>query len=72
MKATCCRSAPRCATCPVVLAARARRRLNSPEVADALVTEILAGVPPRKLPPCVQQALGSLDERRFSRVPASV
>ena len=62
MKSTCCRSAPRCATCPVVLAARARGRFAR-ETDDALVTEILAGAPPRELPACVREALAVLDAR---------
>ena len=58
----CCRSTPRCSSCPVVLAARARGRFSRDD--DALVTEMLAGAPPRELPPCVREALLVLDERR--------
>ena len=59
----CCRSLPRCRDCPVVAAALARGRfVRSTE--NALISEILAGAPPRTLPSCVEDALTDLDARR--------
>ena len=64
----CCRSAPRCVDCPVLVAARARGRFSRKAEGDAVVAEILAGVTPRVLPVCVRDALALLDERRSDRV----
>ena len=64
MKASCCRSLPRCATCPVVLAAAARRDRGL-DASAALVTSILAGSPP-SLPRCVEEALAQLERARSS------
>ena len=64
MKSKCCRSAPRCATCPVVLAARARA-MQAPDDGDLLA--LLRAAPPRRLPACVLNALEGLDRRRFAR-----
>lgn len=63
----CCRSMPRCASCPVLLAARARGRVMR-EADDALVTEVFSGTATRELPPCVRDALAVLDEKRRSDV----
>ena len=65
MKAKCCRSAPRCATCPVLLAARARLRASDDPTAAAFAFVRAAPVP-RELPPCVADALRALDERRVA------
>jgi hypothetical protein len=61
----CCRSSPRCASCPVVLAARRRGRFTR-DTESLLITEILAGTPRRELPDCVIDALGVLEARRTS------
>jgi hypothetical protein len=63
-KTTCCRSMPRCATCPVVLAARARARQRAAAGRAALVEEFLIGRPPRPLPEPVQAALQTLAAAR--------
>ena len=68
MRSKCCRSLPRCASCPVVLAARSRvatAPMAAPVRADLF--ELLRGTPPRELPVCVLDALETLDERRFQR-----
>ena len=62
-KTTCCRSLPRCSSCPVVLAARARAQQRNAGRA-ALVEEFLIGRPPRPLPPPVQTALEQLAAAR--------
>ena len=59
VKTSCCRSSPRCAGCPVVLAAQCRRRDRAGARA-ALVEEMLVGRPPRALPEPVQAALERL------------
>ena len=61
MKTTCCRSAPRCAGCPVLLAARARRRHD--DSTAALIESVLAAGP-RPLPECVATALAELEAAR--------
>lgn len=61
MKRTCCRSTPRCADCPVLLAAAARRRAAGPT--PDLFAEILSGRPVRVLPESVVRALEELDRR---------
>ena len=66
MKASCCRSAPRCATCPVVLAARARGRFVR-DAQTALVEEILLGASPRALPTCVTEALAACERQAPER-----
>jgi hypothetical protein len=50
---------PRCAGCPVVLAARARAERRA-DTRAALVEEMLIGRPPRQLPEPVQAALQQL------------
>jgi hypothetical protein len=50
----------------VLIAARAKGRFARAGD-DALVTEILAGVPTRELPRCVREALAGLDEHRITR-----
>ena len=67
MKGPCCKSLPRCADCPVLLAARARGRFYR-DRADVLLEEVLFGVPSHDLPPCVRDALAALDERRAGPV----
>jgi hypothetical protein len=59
VKTTCCRSMPRCAGCPVVLASRERTQQRAGARA-ALVEEMLVGRPPRALPEPVQAALQQL------------
>ena len=51
---------PRCAGCPVVLAARARTQQQRAGARAALVEEMLVGRPPRALPEPVQAALQQL------------
>ena len=58
-KTTCCRSLPRCASCPVVLASRVRAQQRAGDRA-ALVEEFLIGRGPRPLPEPVQSALQGL------------
>jgi len=60
VKTTCCRSMPRCAGCPVVLAARTRTQQQRAGARAALVEEMLVGRPPRALPEPVQAALQQL------------
>jgi hypothetical protein len=60
IKTTCCRSSPRCAGCPVVLAARARVVEQRAGTRAALVEEMLVGRAPRPLPAPVQSALQQL------------
>jgi hypothetical protein len=62
MRTKCCRSLPRCATCPVVLAARARMTGGAAE--GDLFALLRAGTAPRELPVCVRDALATLDDRR--------
>jgi hypothetical protein len=64
MKSKCCRSRPRCAMCPVVLAARARA-MQAPDDGDLF--SLLRAAPQRELPACVLNALEALDRRRFVR-----
>lgn len=59
----CCRSCPRCADCPVVLAAAARARRREAGVA-ALIGEVLTGGTRRELPEPVVQALATLEAAR--------
>jgi hypothetical protein len=63
VKSSCCRSFPRCSSCPVIVAARARGRFTR-DVRATTVTEIIGGAPLRELPSCVREALVMLDERR--------
>jgi hypothetical protein len=63
VKTNCCRSLPRCASCPVVLAAQARRQAGLAGRA-ALVEEMLLGRPSRPLPEPVQHALVQLTAAR--------
>ena len=63
MKARCCRSLPRCADCPVVVAAAARRFARTP-AADVFAT--VRAAPPRELPVCVVDALQALDQGRLT------
>ena len=64
MKSKCCRSRPRCAMCPVVLAARART-MQAPDDGDLFAR--LRAAPQRELPAWVLNALEGLDRRRFVR-----
>jgi hypothetical protein len=63
VKTSCCRTTPRCAGCPVVLASRARVQHQAGARA-ALVEEVLLGRPPRVLPDAVQAALERLGNAR--------
>jgi hypothetical protein len=63
VKRQCCRSVPRCADCPVRIAAAARWRSASDEPA-ALIGEILAGQPLPRLPESVTVALETLELAR--------
>ena len=67
MKGRCCRATPRCAGCPVLLAARRRAPGGG---APDLVAEILRGRDPRPLPDSVLRALELL-ERREPAQPAN-
>jgi hypothetical protein len=59
VKTSCCRSSPRCAGCPVVLAAGARRQARVTSRAE-LVEEVLVGRTARPLPEPVERALREL------------
>jgi hypothetical protein len=59
MKRRCCRSTPRCAGCPVLVAAQRRNLGTTPD----LFAEILGGRPARTLPESVVRALEELDRR---------
>lgn len=59
MKRSCCRSTPRCAGCPVLVAAQRRNLGTTPD----LFAEILGGRPVRTLPESVVRALEELDGR---------
>jgi hypothetical protein len=63
MSKSCCRSCPRCADCPVLVAAAARARRRDEGVAK-LVGEIFAGSAGRELPEPVQRTLESLELAR--------
>jgi hypothetical protein len=65
----CCRSAPRCADCPVRAFVAVRKQRGRSETA-ALVAEILAGQRPRPLPASISAALEQLDELAATRAPA--
>jgi len=65
VKTSCCRSSPRCAGCPVVLAAGARRQARVAGRA-ALVEEVLVGRSARRLPEPVERALEQLVAARRS------
>ena len=67
MKRACCRDMPRCADCPVRLAAAGRRRITGPQTPAAVVEEVLRGRDPRPLPVAVVQALAALDAREPQR-----
>jgi hypothetical protein len=60
----CCRSCPRCADCPVLIAAAARSRRRDSNAIALLVDEVFAGVPVRTLPDSVTQTLERLDAAR--------
>jgi adenine-specific DNA glycosylase len=68
---TCCRSSPRCADCPVVMAAVARRRRREHEdLVASLVDEIFTGTARRALPDPVARTLDALEQtRRGGRLP---
>jgi hypothetical protein len=66
----CCRSCPRCADCPVLVAAAARARRRESAMAT-LVGEVFTGFPGRTLPEPVTRTLEALDAaRRGEPVPA--
>jgi hypothetical protein len=68
MPAKCCRSCPRCADCPVLVAAaaRAERRPQGGQSVATLVDEVFAGVgmTRRSLPDSVARTLDALDAAR--------
>ena len=66
MKAKCCRDTPRCADCPVRVAAIARTQRQSSEL-GALINEVFAGRMTPAVPTCVAAALDELDAARFRR-----
>jgi hypothetical protein len=66
---TCCRSCPRCADCPVLVAAAARRRRHEDHVA-ALIDEIFCGTAGRSLPEPVARTLETLEQARRGGTPA--
>lgn len=59
---TCCRSTPRCRTCPVLLAAQARNR--APQGALASVFDQIYGPAQPRLPDAVSDALLALADAR--------
>jgi hypothetical protein len=63
MKSRCCRSTPRCATCPVRAAAVARTPAEGHEPA-AVLAEMLRGSRARTLPQSVTAALADLERAR--------
>jgi predicted metal-binding protein len=72
MSATsCCRSLPRCASCPARLADAARRRKRVEGVAS-VIDEVLCGGCARTLPPAVVDALAQLRDARSPRTAARV
>ncbi|HEY4098093.1 MAG TPA: hypothetical protein VGM33_21400 [Baekduia sp.] len=60
----CCRDSPRCADCPVLVAAAGRARRHEGTAIAALVDEVFGGFPTRTLPDCVTQTLEALDQAR--------
>jgi hypothetical protein len=60
----CCRDSPRCADCPVLVAAAARARRQDLTGIAALVDEVFGGFPSRALPESVTQTLEALDRAR--------
>ena len=65
----CCRDSPRCADCPVLVAAAARARRQDATGVAALVDEVFGGFPSRALPEPVMRTLEALDHaRRGTRV----
>jgi hypothetical protein len=60
MKSKCCRSTPRCAGCPV-LATAAARRTETQSLTAALIADVFAGRDARPLPATVLHALEQLD-----------
>lgn len=72
MSATsCCRSLPRCASCPVRMAEAGRRRRRVEGVAT-VIDDVLIGRRGRALPPSVVEALAELRAARASRSTARV
>jgi hypothetical protein len=63
---TCCRSCPRCDTCPVLIAAAARARHRDVVTTSSLIDDVLCGVglPGRTLPEPVLRTLEALDAAR--------
>ncbi len=68
---SCCRSLPRCASCPARLAEVARRRRRAEGVAS-VIDEVIAGPRGRALPPAVVDALAELRDARSARTPVRV
>jgi hypothetical protein len=63
MKSRCCRSTPRCAGCPVLARAVARRAATQ-SLTAVLIAEVFAGRPSPPLPATVLDALERLDAAR--------
>lgn len=65
MASKCCRSTPRCADCPAVVAAAARAQRREAGVA-LLIAQVLAGAvgPRHELPESVVDVLATLDAAR--------
>ena len=69
MKTRCCRSTPRCASCPVYAIAASRRQTAGDETA-VLIADLLRSPRARTLPASVASALVQLELAR-TRVSAS-
>jgi hypothetical protein len=67
MSTSCCRSCPRCADCPVLVAAAARARKREATVTSRLIEDVLLGTPARRLPEQVVATLETLDAARRPR-----
>jgi hypothetical protein len=74
---SCCRSCPRCADCPVLVAAaaRARGREDETNTVATLIDEVFAGMGlgrrTRRLPDSVTSTLEALDAARRGRAIAA-
>lgn len=64
MRNRCCRSTPRCASCPARAAIAVRKQPSGDEAA-ALLSEIFAAPRARPLPQSVTSALAELDLARL-------
>ena len=64
MPSKCCRSCPRCADCPVLVAAAGRARRHEGAALANLVDEVFSGFQVRALPESVTRTLEALDDAR--------